>query len=248
MTDNQAKLENLQQADIAIFEVKKELEGYELQLGEMDKELEQLKEKIEEHEKNIEEQNKEHSDQEKMLFIEQERLKRTRSKLQGTSIKNPHAYHANQREIEKVRKDIEAIEVSLLELMEVNETEQSQLDNSQAELDEKETQRSTTSGEIGGRVVELNEKCDELEKKRESLAGRIDSAVLPVYEKLHGRYPQNSVVAARKELCLGCHMLIPPQLYNELQRGEKFITCPACGRILFFQPENGDQEMEAVSG
>jgi predicted nucleic acid-binding Zn-ribbon protein len=30
-------------------------------------------------------------------------------------------------------------------------------------------------------------------------------------------------------------MKLPPQLYNELQRGDSVLTCPMCRRILFWE-------------
>ncbi|MDR1051986.1 MAG: C4-type zinc ribbon domain-containing protein [Deltaproteobacteria bacterium] len=35
-------------------------------------------------------------------------------------------------------------------------------------------------------------------------------------------------------MCRCCRLSIPPQLYNELQRNDKLITCPNCARILWW--------------
>jgi predicted nucleic acid-binding Zn-ribbon protein len=47
------------------------------------------------------------------------------------------------------------------------------------------------------------------------------------------------VVAVWKEVCDGCHMSIPPQLYNELQKSNELITCPSCSRIIYWENRNG---------
>jgi hypothetical protein len=36
-------------------------------------------------------------------------------------------------------------------------------------------------------------------------------------------------------------MHVPPQLYNQIQRGEQVIVCPNCQRILFWRPEREEQ-------
>jgi uncharacterized protein len=43
--------------------------------------------------------------------------------------------------------------------------------------------------------------------------------------------------------CQGCHMHVPPQLFNQIQRNEQLILCPNCQRMLFWQRE-GDEASE----
>jgi len=45
------------------------------------------------------------------------------------------------------------------------------------------------------------------------------------------------VVEVRNGTCLGCHMNLPPQFFNELQRARDIRLCPNCHRILFWRPE-----------
>ncbi|MDH4232853.1 MAG: C4-type zinc ribbon domain-containing protein, partial [Nitrospirota bacterium] len=42
-----------------------------------------------------------------------------------------------------------------------------------------------------------------------------------------------AVTTARDELCSGCDMHIPPQLYVEIRKNEDIIQCPQCRRILY---------------
>ena len=43
------------------------------------------------------------------------------------------------------------------------------------------------------------------------------------------------VISVWKAVCNGCHMNIPPQLYNELQKTKELLSCPNCNRIMYFQ-------------
>jgi predicted nucleic acid-binding Zn-ribbon protein len=43
-----------------------------------------------------------------------------------------------------------------------------------------------------------------------------------------------AVAQGKNEVCMGCFMNIPPQLFIEVQRGDKLIKCPQCSRFLFF--------------
>jgi predicted nucleic acid-binding Zn-ribbon protein len=35
-------------------------------------------------------------------------------------------------------------------------------------------------------------------------------------------------------ICGGCHIRIPPQSFNELQKGKQILGCPNCQRIIFW--------------
>ena len=40
---------------------------------------------------------------------------------------------------------------------------------------------------------------------------------------------------ARGEACSGCYMSIPPQVFVNVKKNESVITCPNCGRILYYK-------------
>ena len=63
------------------------------------------------------------------------------------------------------------------------------------------------------------------------------------YEMIFSRRGGVAVVAVRGGTCQGCHMHVPPQLYNLIQRNEQLILCPNCQRMLFWQPE-GEEASE----
>ena len=46
---------------------------------------------------------------------------------------------------------------------------------------------------------------------------------------------QPVVVEARGGICLGCHINLPPQMFNELQRYREVRQCPSCHRIVFWR-------------
>ena len=43
----------------------------------------------------------------------------------------------------------------------------------------------------------------------------------------------NAVVPIRNGQCTGCHMRVSPNLINEIQRGQKLMTCESCARIVY---------------
>ena len=77
-------------------------------------------------------------------------------------------------------------------------------------------------------------KSDELKKKIPA-----DSSGNTIRSRAIGRGV--AVVSVWKEVCDGCHMSIPPQLYNELQKSTRLLTCPNCNRIIYWENRNNGQ-------
>ena len=72
-------------------------------------------------------------------------------------------------------------------------------------------------------------------EKRAVLAKSIPADLLAQYERIRKRNNGIGVIPVWKAVCSGCHMNIPPQLYNELQRSNDLLSCPNCNRIMYFQ-------------
>src|SRR5699024_12653507 len=78
-----------------------------------------------------------------------------------------------------------------------------------------------------------------LVKDRAALKDHFPNAIAAIarYEFICTRLPGRVIVPARDGACTGCHMMAPPQVYNELQIGDKVIQCPSCKRILYYEEQ-----------
>ncbi len=245
MRDTLKQLQTLQELDVVVHKIKQQLEELPKRTTELEDQLREKTDEINEHMENLKAHEAQKSDREKLLFIEQEKLKRTRTRLTGTNVRNTSAYYANQREIEKLKKDTDDIETVLLESMENIENLKSNVENLETEIKKIAAERDKTTVEVEHKTVFLQRELEEEIGRRGELAALIDPSTLALYERIQGRFPGAALCRATNELCTGCHMHIPPQLYNEVQRAEKIITCPGCLRILFYQDEE-DASAEAA--
>ncbi len=55
------------------------------------------------------------------------------------------------------------------------------------------------------------------------------------YEMIKHLHRGVAVVSVWKEVCGGCHMNIPPQQYNDMQKNMEIVHCPNCSRFLYRQ-------------
>src|ERR1700687_247068 len=99
---------------------------------------------------------------------------------------------------------------------------------------------TTGAAQIAARRARINELAAEVTRDRvarDQMAQSLDKSLLQKYEQLFERRGGTAGVGVRNGTCLGCHMHLPPQFFNELQRSRDVRVCPNCHRILFWRPE-----------
>ena len=91
---------------------------------------------------------------------------------------------------------------------------------------------------IAAKVETQRERIDTLNQQKAEIAAKVDQKMLAIMDDVKKRVRGLAVVPARQEICTGCHMNIPPQLYNELQRFDELRFCPHCRRIVYWSDKD----------
>jgi predicted nucleic acid-binding Zn-ribbon protein len=73
-----------------------------------------------------------------------------------------------------------------------------------------------------------------MEADRGTLAAAVDDSTRIRYERLFKHKGQNVVVGIQHGVCGGCHMQLSRQIIVTCQAEQELITCPNCGRILYY--------------
>jgi predicted nucleic acid-binding Zn-ribbon protein len=68
-------------------------------------------------------------------------------------------------------------------------------------------------------------------RKRNELLKKLPEELAQIYEILKKRYRQ-AIAPVESDFCLGCFQKLPTEL---LTRSKDIITCPNCGRILYWR-------------
>jgi predicted nucleic acid-binding Zn-ribbon protein len=169
----------------------------------------------------------------------QETLKRTREKL--FDVKTNKEYQSILKEIETLEAKNSRMEdevISLLDELDALEkavkTKEAELNASRSNYEEQKTKMAAELSSIAEELAVCVGQSDALKKK-------IPADMLRKYEQIKGIGRGVAVVAVWKEVCDGCHVSIPPQLYNELQKSARLFTCPNCNRIIYWENRNNGQ-------
>jgi hypothetical protein len=157
--------------------------------------------------------------------------------LQQFQTKKNEEYRALAHEIETCKEQITHLEDQQLELMEQIEALQKQAVAATREADETRKLAENQLKELGAREENLRGELSELESNRDQLTAAIDERALRQYERLLRNKGDNAIVGIQHGVCGGCHMKFPVQLVVSCQAAKELVTCPNCGRILYYTPD-----------
>jgi len=166
------------------------------------------------------------------------RLHREKSEERKPRITSTDQYRALEREIQQLDARIDELESQLLEAMERSEEASRRRDRDVGRLND-ELQRHKVLGE----QLELD-----LEAARESIAAQserrnaalatIADATRRLYDRVLKAKGDAAIALVGGNSCGICNGTQPPQVLQELRRGDVLKTCQYCGRILVWDPES----------
>jgi len=199
----------------------------------LDKEFILFKEGIEKNKIKYDELKSRHTENENKIKKVNEGIVKTKERM--LEVKNNKEYQAMLKEIEIAESSRGEIETQIISLLD-------ELDKLSVlvKKDEEILKQSRSKYEQEKKAMEddLNAVDTDVanwEQKRIDLQRDVPDELLVRYERIKKRNKGIGVTSVWKSVCNGCHMNIPPQLYNELQRSDDLLSCPNCNRIMYFQ-------------
>jgi uncharacterized protein len=175
---------------------------------------------------------------EAQLYDEEAKMKDRRMRL--NRVRNEKELQALRREIELSKEANQQIEEEVLRLLESVEALNASAAEAERALADLEAGAVTKTAEHRTRIEQLRGEVTREHDVRAQMAAALDRSLLQKYEQIFKRRGGTAVVEVRNGTCLGCHMNLPPQFYNELQSSRDVRLCPNCHRILFWRPERLD--------
>jgi predicted nucleic acid-binding Zn-ribbon protein len=235
MYDIIEKLLVLQDRDRKILRVREQLtrigperESFRAQASEASSILEAAKQRS----KQIESDRKQRE-----LDVEAKKEQIGKYSLQQFQTKKNEEYRALAHQIETCRADITTLEDAQLSLMEQAEAAQRDFVAATRQADEIKKLAQGKLQDLDGLEKSLTGELAELEADREQLKGAVDPGALNRYERLIKLKGGNVVVGIQHGVCGGCHMRFPTQVLVTCQAGREIVTCPNCGRILYYSSD-----------
>ncbi|NOY53902.1 MAG: hypothetical protein GXP58_09830 [Deltaproteobacteria bacterium] len=162
-----------------------------------------------------------------------EKIRKSQEKL--SRIKTQEEYFALQKEIEGMERKKKEDEEKLLANMELLESSQNQRDELATQCQEEEANFRKKQEEMLADSTLFDSREKELNARRDEILRTIDRRHLAYYSKIFQHKSGPAVVQIIDGNCQGCHMTLPPQLFNNVRKGTSIITCSFCNRILYVE-------------
>ena len=230
MRDQIHALEQLQKIDIELKEIEFNLEKYPREISNFNTELRNFTDSITIKKNNLTELENIKSKIESDLQYNLDSIKKAEEKL--FEIKTHKEYEALQKEIAETKRNNSEIEDQILTKLEEIENLQKQISTEEETFSTKESDYKEKISEYELLIEDLKTKQQPKMSEKEKILEKINSDVLPIYEQVIKRNGR-ALALVEKEICTGCNMNIPPQLYNQVLTQNKIYQCPNCKKILY---------------
>jgi len=159
----------------------------------------------------------------------------TRSETNMKEIKTNKEFQAVGREITAARKQVTDLEEQLLQKI-------GQIEELSSELAAKKSRCDELAENSSQRIVAKQSEIDKIQSDidadivhRESVIKGVPASLVKKFTILREQRRGHALAIARDGYCMGCNMLLPPQLYNNLYKYDELLTCPHCQRILILK-------------
>lgn len=226
------KLLILQDRDRKIHRVSRELEGIGIERASLNTRITQAQAAMDATKltaRQIE------SDRKKLeLEVDAKKSQIEKYSLQQFQTKKNEEYRALAHEIDNCKAAIVKLDDQQIELMERAEIAQKQADEASKVAAESKKHAEQLMSDLAARETNLKKELQELTSSREALASAVDEDTLYRYERLLQQKGDNCVVGISHSVCGGCHMKLPLQSVVTCQGQHELVTCPNCGRILYY--------------
>jgi predicted nucleic acid-binding Zn-ribbon protein len=171
-------------------------------------------------------QDKEKEYEEKLKSVTKER-ELTSLNIESNLKKTTIEY--NNDEIAKLQKRIDGFEKNLKE--------------KQDELALFEEKVSSAEQGMEEKLKNLAEEQEKVKQDRADMIANLkEEKLITFYEKIRRWAGKTTVVPVKKGACYGCFIKLADQTHLEVIKGEEIITCPNCGRVLYLEQEEENEE------
>ena len=233
MKKNLLLLIKLQECDSQLVSLSTKKIKLPEKIAKLDDEFNLFKNEIEQNKCKHDELKARHIESENKIKKINEGMVKTKERL--LEVKNNKEYQAMLKEIEIAESSRGDIETEIISILEELDKFSILVKKDEEILSQRRKEFEAEKKIIEADLNAIDADAASWEQKRADLRKDVSADILARYEKVKNRNNGVGVISVWKEVCNGCHMNIPPQLYNELQKTTELLSCPNCNRIMYFQ-------------
>lgn len=201
-------------------------------INKLDETFRAMAAKVEEQRQHLEEGIKAHRVKEESLKKGAENLKKTKDRL--LEVKTNKEYQAMLKEIDVIVKKNGEIEEEIILMLEEIDTARNSLQDAEKELEQFRLGYEKEKKDLEEEMGLIDKEISRWARDIQGIRGKVPPEILKRYDRIKSHSNGRAVVPVWKGVCEACHMNLPPQLYNELQKSGEIMQCPFCNRIIYW--------------
>ncbi len=221
----------LQDAELEAFKTAALLEKHPGQIAALDAELDNAFSLVREKKDNLDALKKEYRQMEADFESGQARIQKRKTQLHN--VKNNKDYQALLKEIEDIRQSGSSKEDEMLGLLDAIEAAEKEASDAQKRYEEQKATVEEKRRELEESAVSRRDRLEELKEAATSISEMLDPKLKKQYTNIRDNSGGLAIVSVNDAVCRGCHLNIPPQMYNELHRENEIRFCPHCYRMIY---------------
>jgi len=237
------KLMELQQIDSRIATLRAEIAALPKQVAAIEAKLAGTKAKVEAAQAAIKADEGARRKHESDIKDQQQKISKYRD--QSLNVKTNQEYRALMTEIEHAEKEIAKLEDKVLEIMVAADTRKETLKQAEATLKADSTENEKEKEHARAQTAQDEKELAELSEQRKQLRTGIGEDTLRHYDRVLKLRGSALAPVHDNQMCGVCRVILRPQVYQDVMKGEEIIHCDSCQRIMYFVPPPPKEEESA---
>ena len=168
-------------------------------------------------------------------YFEEKQQSFDKSHQKLPTVKNEKEYKAVLKEVDSFEKDVFESELRIMELEDEVKSKKKELEILEEKKNSVEQNYEASLKKKNDEDLKYKDRLKLLHNKRDKKVEGFKKRILSKYETLRRARDNIAIVRVDKEICTGCYMKIPPQLYVEVKKEKELIQCPSCQRFLYYR-------------
>jgi uncharacterized protein len=152
---------------------------------------------------------------------------------QSLDVKTNDQYKALLHEIQFAEKEISGNEDKILELMVNADARDKEVKAAQAEMKAETAEIEKEKEQARQRTAEDQKQLGDWNGKRDQMRAGVNESLLRHYERV-SKFRGTGIAEVIGQKCMGCQVMLRPQIYNDVISGQQTVVCDSCQRILYF--------------
>jgi len=222
---------DLQRVDQHIADLSSQIDSFPSKIQAIEKQLNDFIHAHEERQQQLAANQKERRDMEGEIQLISQKISKHKDQL--FLVKTNEQYRAMLKEIEGEEARIRGIEDRILEKMIESEELQKLVKEAEGRLAAEKKRVADEIAELKASAKASTEERDHSVSDRQELAAKLSDDILSHYEFVRKGRGGLALAEVREGKCMGCNVMLRPQLYYDVRAGEGLYECENCARILY---------------